>query len=77
MSSKLANLIEEDEANPPRTLHQITVLTPYFAQTHLYFNSFCSNHRLQDVRIHTVDRFQGCKSPVVFLTSLQCHASSS
>jgi hypothetical protein len=32
MSSKLADFIEEDVANPPPTLHLITVLTPYCGQ---------------------------------------------
>lgn len=32
MSSKLADLIEEDMANPPPTLDLITVLTPYCGQ---------------------------------------------
>ncbi|GIK04254.1 hypothetical protein Aspvir_008333 [Aspergillus viridinutans] len=65
MSSELVDDIAKDVANPPHTLDLITVLTPYCSQMHLYLNSFCSNHRLQGVRIHTVDSFQGCGSLVV------------
>jgi regulator of nonsense transcripts 1 len=45
--------------------NQIAVLTPYRGQLHLYLNLFRSNDRFRGVRVHTIDSFQGCESPVV------------
>ncbi|RHZ68502.1 DEAD/DEAH box helicase [Aspergillus thermomutatus] len=52
-------------ARTPVAPHLITVLTPYRGQMHLYYDLFGSNDQLKGVRIHTVDSFQGCESPVV------------
>lgn len=59
----LNSLIVDQRISP----NHITILTPYRGQRHLYISFLGTCQQFRDVKIETIDSFQGCESGVIIL----------